>query len=368
MNALELAARLTPSASNIERVSKLTSPEAARSAFLQWELRRRAQEKFADAERMFFSREALEQSSGEIAANYHASLFSSGARVTDLTVGIGGDLIALARRGPAQGFELDPERAELARANLKALGLEASIENVDGVTWMERQTGEQILCDPARRIEGRRVATPEQYQPDPSKIAKLGERQRLCVLKLSPLLNDSYLASLASKLEFVSIEGECKEVLAFCGTDVNPGRVAIHVLSRQKLPESQTPPSVESAAEFLHECDPAAIRAHAYGHLCNEFHLSPLGDSNGYLTGATAAASPWIKNYRVLHEGPGDQKSTKRKLVELGSATPVLKQRLTNLDLERLRSGLKLDGKRPLAVICYPVGRSVRHVIAEPCP
>ena len=55
------------------------------------DLRKRAARKFAYASRMFFTREALEQSSGETIARYHANRFARGAIVYDLACGIGGD-------------------------------------------------------------------------------------------------------------------------------------------------------------------------------------------------------------------------------------------------------------------------------------
>jgi hypothetical protein len=365
LRAIELSRALEPTAGHLSRIGALTTPEAARGAFLQWELRRRATVKFSNCERMFFSREALEQASGELAANYHASLFPTGVHVTDLTAGIGGDLIAFARRGPATGFEIDRERSLLARANLKALGLEAEVRREDGLAWLAYQSGMWVYCDPARRVEGRRVASPDQFQPNPMQVAEMGVNQNLCVIKLSPLSSDPFLESLAPRLEFLSVEGECKEALAICGSQAEPGRFAVLANPVLKLPASSLPASVDHPLEYLYEADPAAIRAHACGTLCDQLGAVPLGDSNGYLTGSDLLTSPWLKGFRVLHDGPGDVKTTRKKLVELGSATPVVKQRLTKLDLVRLRNALKMDGKRLLVVICYPLQKRVRHVIAE---
>src|SRR5579862_2583969 len=93
--ALETVRGWEPTAANLSKAGKLLSPELARGAFGQWELRRRAKAKFERAEEMWFGREALEQATHEQVARYHASLFPAGALVHDLTTGLGGDLIAL---------------------------------------------------------------------------------------------------------------------------------------------------------------------------------------------------------------------------------------------------------------------------------
>src|SRR5687767_5373956 len=103
MEALSRASGLQPTPKNIDRVAEATSPEAARWAFEQWSLRKRAQEKFAKADEMLFTREALEQATHEELAHFHASQFPQRTRVADLTCGIGADLIALARNGEAVG-------------------------------------------------------------------------------------------------------------------------------------------------------------------------------------------------------------------------------------------------------------------------
>ena len=97
-----------PTPKNLERAAREHGIEAARWAIGQWELRKKAVGKFKQAAEMLFTAEALEQSTHEAVAKWRASQFPEGALVADLTTGIGGDLIALAKRGPVLGFDLDP--------------------------------------------------------------------------------------------------------------------------------------------------------------------------------------------------------------------------------------------------------------------
>ncbi|MGV3616657.1 MAG: hypothetical protein ACO1SV_15120 [Fimbriimonas sp.] len=382
--ALDLSRELNLTPSNLTRVGREVGDEAARWAFGQWELRRRARAKFARAESMLFVREALEQATHERVAAYHASLFPVGAPVVDMTAGIGADLIALAARGPVVGFELDPERAAYARHNLAAHGRTGEVRVGDSLAWLlpsPPAAGEQFqmgdaspgsvgtsayaFADPARRVEGRRTLNLEEFAPDPRVVAEGFRKVALGVIKLSPMLRDDDLEALGVGLEFVSFGDECREALVLCGREAEPGRRAVHVESGERLAAEEYAPGTDAPAEFLFDADPAAVRAHALGTLAARFDLRGLGDSNGYLTGPEFHASPWLRTYRVLHHGKADAKSTKAALRALGAATPELKQRGAGLDLIRERKGYAMDGKRPVSLVIWPLGRSLRHTIVE---
>ncbi len=366
--ALAVSRGLKATATNLAKVGRAVSPEAAREAFAQWELRQRAGGKFQRAAEMLFTREALEQATHERVAAYHASLFPPCAPVADLTAGIGADAIALAARGPTQAFELDPERAEMASHNLTVHGLTAEVSQADGLAWLAETEGAYVYVDPSRRVEGRRTLDPREFSPDPRLVAAHAQRQRLAVTKLSPLLPNDLLARLAPRLLFVSFQRECREVLAISGTEAEPGRYAVRVEDRQTLPEGRPGLSTPEPSRYLYDADPAAVRAHALGSLCEQFDLRPLADSNGYLTGLRLHQTPWLTAYEILYSGPGDLKRTKAELKKLGSATPELKQRAANQDLIALRRQLKAEGSRPLIVAIYAQGKSLRHIICERFP
>lgn len=88
LTALARAEGKAPTAANIAEVSRVVSAEDAAWAFTQWALRERARAKFPDADRMLFTREALEQATPYAVARYHASRFPAGVLVADLTAGI----------------------------------------------------------------------------------------------------------------------------------------------------------------------------------------------------------------------------------------------------------------------------------------
>ncbi len=359
--ALELAKGLPLTASNVDKVARATGPDAARWAFGQWELRLRASRKFAEAPRMLFVKEALEQATHEAIAAFHASRFPAGALVADLTCGIGADLIALAQRGPAEGYDLDEERVACARHNLRIHNLDAPVHLQDCFTadWPP-----YVFADPARRVEGKRTLDPENFAPNPQELVERMKCGKLGLIKLSPLLPDDFLESLGPRLEFVSYGGECREALVLIGEEAQPGRFAVHVGSGEALAAQEGGWIVTEAhpGEFLMEADPAAIRAHCLP----AFGLRLLGDSNGYLIGPRTE-SPWLKPYEVLYSGKADAKETTRRIRELGGGPIVVKTRgAAGEDPAKLAKQFRGEGSRELVLAIWPVGKSLRHTLCGP--
>lgn len=311
-------------------------------------------------------REALEQATHERVAAYHASLFPEGVLVADMTVGIGADLIALAARGPVIGFELDEERAEYARHNLAVYGKQGEVRAEDSVDWMAQKGEVQYaFADPARRVEGRRTLQLEEFAPNPLTLADLFSRLKLGIIKLTPMLSDEALRGLGARVDFLSFGNECREALVLLGSEAEPGIFAVHVESGERLAAGYPPLAVEEPSEYLYDADPAAVRAHGLGTLCDQFDLHPLGDSNGYLTGSALIQSPWLRSYRVLYQGKADVKTTKRALRDLDAATPEFKQRGAGLDLIKERQTYTMSGSRAVSIAVWKNGKSLRHAILE---
>lgn len=303
--ALELARGNLATANNIEAVAKATHVEAAQWAFQQWSLREKGRAKFARADKMWFVREALEQATHERVAAYHASQFPESVPVVDLTVGIGGDTIALAARGAAAGSDLDEVRLNCAAHNLRVHGLSADLRVMDSLDWPADTP--YFWCDPARRVQGRRTLKLDQFSPDVFRVLQQFAHVKLGGLKLSPMLADADLAALGKRIEFISFGSECREAVVWLGAESGDGVHAVHVESGERLHQNPSRREPQNHAdEFIFEADPAAVRAHALGTLEEQLDASPLGQSNGYLTGRSLAMSPWVTAFRVLDQGKLD--------------------------------------------------------------
>jgi len=373
--ALQLTADLPPTPKNLDRAAATLGDIAlARWAFAQWALRQRAGAKFADADGLFFEREGLEQATHDRVAAWHSAQFPSGAVVVDLTTGLGADLMALAARGPAHGLELDPDRAALARANLAARQLTAEVEVGDALVWLETDAGRAapyLWADPARRVEGRRTVNPNLFAPNPTILAAAFAGRRRAGIKLSPLMADPELEALGEGLEFVSFRGECREAVVWRGSEVAPGRRAVHVESGEAL-DSAPPPAAANAAEaWVFEADPAAIRAHATGTLAATFGLRGLGTSPGYLTGGGLVVSPWLAAFRCLTDLPFDRKRVRAALRELGRRPEAVKLRGVRVDVARVQHEVDpgpMAPAPPVVLMLVPLDAGVRCLILERAP
>ncbi|MCW5940731.1 MAG: hypothetical protein KIS66_00775 [Fimbriimonadaceae bacterium] len=361
LRALDLARGLEATAGNLAKVGAVVGPSDAAWAFTQWRLRARARSKFSEADRMLFEAEALEQATHETVAAYHASRFPQATLVADLTTGIGGDLMALARRGPALGYDTDPSRAELAAHNA-GLVRPTEVRVADALgAW----SFDHAFADPARRTGGRRTLDPSMFAPDPLVLAARMREIRLGGLKLSPLLTDAYLASLGGELEFVSFGWECREALVWLGSGAGVGRCAIKVETGLRLDAAPSSRFADEPGAWFYEADPAAIRAHALGSVEQLGDLAQLGESNGYLTGDEPADSPWLRRYRVLETVAADARSVKERLRTYDARTPEVKTRAVKIDAETFRDRIKLAGKRDLALALYPAKGRTRCAILE---
>lgn len=363
--ALSLAEGLSATASHIQRIASKTSSEAASWAFTQWELRRRAKAKFALADQMLFTRPGLEMATHEEVASYHASLFPSGSIVSDLTCGIGADLIAFAARGRAQGSDLDPVHAAYAQHNLSVHKLGGKVSVRDA---LEYSGSECVFIDPGRRSSGGvadrpgRIRLLQDYLPDPTLLIQAFRKSEAFVIKLSPMLADEVLSEFAEAVgggvEFVSHQGECKEALVRSGIEgfgcvkVGPEPITArrneHLLT-QPLPDT-----------YIYEADPAAIRAHSLA----EFAATGLGDSNGYLTSDRLIHSPWLTGFEVLQHGVWHAKHVKAELRAKNLSVRIVKLRGVPLDPPTILKLLKCEGE-PVTLILYPVGSSIHFAIVK---
>lgn len=345
-----------PSPKQVQRLGETFGVDLARWALQQAICRERAP--FDLADQMLFTPEALEQATHPLLAEWRASRFPAGALVTDMTCGIGADLLALAKRGPVVGYELDPERAAYARHNLRVHGFADEVRVADGLL----AEGEYLYADPARRTGGQRTLDPDLFTPHPGEVADLLARAKLGGMKLSPLMADETLEGFGGRLEFVSAQGECREALIWLGTEVEPGRFAVHVECGETVAACGSPAPASVAAAYLFDPDPALVRSHASG--C--FNLPVLGVPWGFLTGEVPLHSPWLKSYRVLHDAPFETKRWRGLLREHGGGQPVLKQRGPKLDLAKLQKVLTLGSGPGKVVAFYEVQRKIRAALLEP--
>ena len=164
----------------------------------------------------------LEQASSQSTAEYKAKNLK-GKSFLDLTSGFGIDAYFLSQNfDEVTLLEQNTELLETVKHNWKILGRKANFinENLEDFLEENSQKFDFIYLDPARRdAEKNKKFLLEDLSPNLLEIQeKLGEISDEIIIKLSPLIDISYLLSVVknvSKIEIIAVKNEVKELLVF---------------------------------------------------------------------------------------------------------------------------------------------------------
>jgi hypothetical protein len=348
---------------------------AAAVELLELRARARARAKFADAEQMFFTREGLEQATGDAIAAHHAARLPEGVGVLDACCGIGGDARLLAARGPVVAVDQNPAAAHCTRLNIdrSAAGAHAALVACADATMLrlDRLKEREIhaaFFDPSRRAAGyagrRRVRAAEEYAPPLRWLEALRAHVESVCVKVSPAVADESIAFPDVRVEFLSDRGECKEAVLWFGPPADslplPPRAAepyFATVLRPGLSAATLAPfecaPLDSAdvMEYLFEPDPAVIRAHLVPQIASVLSASAIEPGVAYLTSARLQETPFASAYRAVDALPFDRKHIQRRLRALGAHISVVKKRGVPFEPEEVRRALAPCGDRPLVLI-----------------
>jgi SAM-dependent methyltransferase len=172
-------------------------------------LRRRAAAKFTLAGELYFTREALEQSTAEPVARWRARQFQSFPTVLDIGCGIGGDAMVLAQQSHCIALDRDELRLAMAAENVRVTGGRAEFLNRDALLD-ELPAADAAFADPARRTGGERFLGLADYAPPPADLLRRLPDIPLA-FKLAPGVPWRDLEALPGTAEFISLDGELKE-------------------------------------------------------------------------------------------------------------------------------------------------------------
>ena len=347
--------------------------ELARAALTIAILRGKASTKFPQAEKMYFTRDALQQASSYEVSIHRAKRYEGYERIFDLGCSIGGDTLALAGVSPTIGIDLDPLRAAMARANLDALGFDTHIIQADlrsPLPIAPRQTtASAVFFDPARRANNRRIRSVEGYIPPLSTVTAWLQRIPALAVKISPGVQLDELARYDAEIEFVSLKGDLKEAALWFGplksarrrATLLPGEYTLFSHSVDMVRVALSEPQV-----YLYEPDPAILRSRLVGDLAVQLKAYQLDPDIAYLTAEVKQETPFARVWEIEDWFPFQLKRLRAYLRERGVGRLVVKKRGSPLQPEVLIRDLRLDGDaervvflthlrgRPIVVICYP--------------
>lgn len=374
----ELLARATEAPSDPLHASALLRKEAAAehvaAALTQVDLRRRAAAKFgADAARMYFTPDGLEQATRRPVARHRAArLVAAQVRtVIDLGCGIGGDLAAIAEAGiTVAGVDLDPLRVEVARANLAALGLGGAVSVADA-TEIDHTGFEVVFADPARRsARGRTFAVDDWTPPWPFVQGLL---TRAACVKVAPGIPHDLIPA-GVEGEWVSDRGEVKEAALWAGALATTRRRAtvigdggLATLTDEDAPGPEDGPApVRAVGEYLYEPDGAVIRAGLVTAVAAGTGGGLIDEHIAYVTGDAAFRTPFARSYRVLEELPQREKQLRAALRERGVGRLTIKKRGVAVVPEELRKRLALSGDAEATIVLTRAAGKGVCLLVEP--
>ena len=348
------------------RLRRTFVPELVAAAVTQNHLRGKAAAKFGpDAARLYFTHDALEQSTRMSVATHRADrLAATGATsVVDLGCGIGGDLIALARAGLAvRGVELDPVRARVAAANLEALGLGGEIVCGDA---QEAVIGadEVAFVDPARRDARGRTFSTADLQPPWDWVKELLAGR--AVAKVMPgLAHEAVPAGVEA--EWVSDGGDLVEACLWGVPFATTARRATVLPADAGLVVGDGEPvPVADVGPYLYEPDDAVIRSGLVGELAATIG-GWLPDAHiAYISSDRGEPTPLARGFRVLEELPFREKGLKAALQTRGVGTLTIKKRGVDIVPEELIRRMKLKGRAKALVVMTRVQGAGRAYLVE---
>lgn len=273
-------------------------------AVTQIECRRKTKDKLseilANDHFLFPTAISAEQCTHEIVAKFHASLFSPGDKVLDMTMGLGVDSYYISQQvAELTCVELNPLIASVGKHNFSLLNPKVKVINgnsADYITSENMSHYDAIFIDPARREEtGKRVHGFDDCQP---KVLELIPYIARCTNKLyikaSPMLDVTQairvLGMALSHVWAVSVKNECKELL-FC-LDFKSGVecIIIHALNYYgKWDEfvigdeeaSVAVPSLSPRPEhFLYEPNASIMKLGCYDAVAGHFGISPISTNS----------------------------------------------------------------------------------------
>lgn len=355
----------------VTRLRSTYPPELVAQALTQARLRARATEKFgARAAEMYFTPEGLEQATrGEVAEHRAARFGRFGAPVTDLCCGIGADLVALAGVVPrAVGVERDPRTADVARANVAALGLAGRVDVRTGDAEGAGPAGYAVFCDPARRSRNKRIFDPEAYAPPLSVALGLAARGSGGCVKVAPGIPHD-LVPAGAEAEWVSWRGDVKEAALWTGDlSGTGGRRATLLPSGATLtadPDLGRPP-VAPVRRYLYEPDGAVIRAHLVAEAAAGVDGALLDPAIAYVTADRLKTTPYARAYEITDVLPFSAKRLRAVLRERRVGRVTIKKRGSAVDIERLRTQLRLSGDEEATVILTRIGNRPYALLGGP--
>ena len=242
----------------------------------------------------------LEQASSQSTAEFKAKDLKGGTFI-DLTSGFGIDAYFLSQNFEKVTLvEQNTELLEIVKHNWEVLGRKANFINSNLETFLRENTErfDLIYLDPARRdSQKNKKFLLEDLSPNLLEIqSKLTEISDQIIIKLSPLIDISYLISVLndiSKIQIIAVKNEVKELLVFINAAAETENVEISCINLESedsefkfnFEDEKTAVSEFSEPlQFLYIPNNAVLKSGGFNLVSEKFNVKKLHPNSHFYT------------------------------------------------------------------------------------
>ncbi len=322
------------------------------------ELRKKAVLNFTKANEMFFTTEGLEQSSGERLARYVATRFKNtldkNTKVVDLTSGIGGNAIFLARYFHTTAVDHNEIHLFCAEYNANVYGVKKNMKFVLDKSENNIADYQAFFLDPQRTRKGTtktRSITNSSPRIDVL-LPKIMEISENICLKISPAFDYEEIKKLpdAPEIEIISYKNTNIAAFLWFGKFAIVKRRATcffedEIISLTNQEKIETIPIVLKPLQYIYEPNNAIIKAHLIDEIANKNFLQKLHPKIALLTSNKLVNNKnkkLFRSFKVLGSEKFSAKSLKNYLNIKGITRANIIARGLPMTAEDIRKKLKL--------------------------
>ncbi len=335
------------------------------------------------------TRHSLQQSTHHAVAALKASWMGTN-RVADLCCGLGSDLIALARRGPVFGVDIDTDVLAFTAANLNTAEVAASLYQVDvtadAVARLIEET-DLIHVDPDRRADGKRHTVADDLVPDWSRVTTLLQSCRGGLVKLAPATQVPVEAAANYHRTWIAAGGSVREQSLLAGQVLDHpwisehamavgGRSAISirdgVASVFSIDADSNPTTDHSnlgVGRWIIDPDPAIRAAGLTEAFAQATNTRAVGGPSGFLTcDDPAGLSSWpnmTNAARVIDVVGCDDRKLRRWFRAHDGYPEIIKVRGGDFDPVTLNNRMKSCGQTPMGLWIGRQGKRTYAAITQ---
>ncbi len=341
--------------------------DVVRGALLLHDLRRRAPAKFSRGAQMWFDRTGLEQATSEAVARHKAKRFAGQSEVVDLCSGIGADSLAIAASSRVLAVDVRPAACLMAGWNAAAYEVGQQVHFQIGLAEEAVLGRRPFHIDPDRRAGGQRSLRIEDHRPGLEFLQQLSMHPPGGAIKLSPASNFGGKFP-DCEIELISLAGECKEAVVWCGPlrTATDWRATVLPAGESLIGDPWSAVSQQSElGRFVYDPDPAVVRAGLVDVLCESAGLNRLDREEEYLTSSELVQTPFAQGFEVLTELSNNDREIRNWFRKADCGQVEIKCRRIPVVPEKVRKQLPLAGTGALVLVFARIDGRSRAVVGR---